>query len=336
MNVEQRLVPEQISLSNTVFEGNNNVFLLSGDTTALIDTGVSTPAVATELETKLGEHGFSFEDIDEIFLTHWHHDHAGLAGEIQQASGATVYAHSADAPLIAGDDEALHAEKQRQEAKFDEWKIPPGPRSELIAFLETTLDIGGEPVSVTPIENGDRFEVNGTPIEALHLPGHAAGLTAYCFPGETGAEAFVGDVILPKYTPNVGGADVRVDRPLEQYISSLLTVIDRDFSRVWPGHRQVITEPTVRAATIIEHHQERTERVIDVLSEHGPADVWTVSAELFGSLSNIHILHGPGEAYAHLDHLAAEGIVAQEDRSYELIVENPDVESLFPDVSAYL
>ncbi|ELK55128.1 putative metallo-beta-lactamase family hydrolase, partial [Haloferax sp. BAB-2207] len=81
---------------------------------------------------------------------------------------------------------------------------------------------------------------------------------------------------------------------------------------------------------IAEHHRERTERVVSVLDDHGPADAWTVSARLFGDLEAIHILHGPGEAFAHLDHLVAEGVVAPPDDGgrYELLDADPDFDEL--------
>jgi hypothetical protein len=42
-----------------------------------------------------------------------------------------------------------------------------------------------------------------------------------------------------------------------------------------------------------------------------PADAWTVSAQLYAEPSGIHILHGPGEIHAHLDHLTRTGDVVQ-------------------------
>lgn len=322
--------PRRISLTNTIFEGNNNVYLLDGERTILVDTGVAVQAIREELADSLAAYGVSYADIDDIFLTHWHYDHAGLAGEIQAESGATVYVHEADAALVAGDPAAIDAEATLKRQRFDEWAIPEDARRELEQYLSSAMEIGGEPVDVTAIADGDTFERNGLTIEAIHLPGHAAGLTAYAFEGETGREAFVGDVILPKYTPNVGGADVRVEHPLETYLGSLKRLIELDFARAWPGHRAPIDDPAGRAATIIEHHHDRTERVISVLQEHGPADAWTVSAHLFGSLSGIHILHGPGEAYAHLDHLHAGGIVTETEGVYALSESNPSIESLFP------
>ncbi|WP_138005363.1 MBL fold metallo-hydrolase [Halalkalirubrum salinum] len=327
-----RTIPRRISLTNTIFEGNNNVYLLDGERTILVDTGVSVPAIREELADGLAAYGVSYADIDEIFLTHWHYDHAGLAGEIQAESSATVYVHEADAALVAGDRTAIDAESTLKRQRFDEWSIPEDARRELEQYLSTAMEIGGQAVDVTPITDGDTFERNGGTLEAVHLPGHAAGLTAYAFEGETGREAFVGDVILPRYTPNVGGADVRVERPLETYLRSLERFIELDFERAWPGHRAPIDDPSSRAATIIAHHRDRTERVISVLEDQGPADVWTVSAHLFGSLSGIHILHGPGEAYAHLDHVRAAGIVTETDGVYALSQSNPSIESLFPSI----
>jgi glyoxylase-like metal-dependent hydrolase (beta-lactamase superfamily II) len=325
---------ERIPLGNTVFEGRNNVYLLDGETTALVDTGVATDGVRDELAAGLAERGLSFGDVDEVFLTHWHFDHAGLAGEIQAAGGATVRVHEADAPLVANDADAMAAEAALKSRRFAEWGIPADRRAELEAFLESHDDLRGRPVDVTPFTDGSTFEVNGRALRAVHLPGHAAGLSAFVAEGGPDRDgpdvAFVGDAILPKYTPNVGGADVRVDRPLARYVDSLVRLVDLDLDRAYPGHRDPIDAPTDRALTILEHHRERTRRVVDILDEFGPADAWTVSAYLFGELEDIHVLHGPGEAYAHLDHLAAAGVVERDGGEYELVESEPDVSALFP------
>jgi len=70
--------------------------------------------------------------------------------------------------------------------------------------------------------------------------------------------------------------------------------------------------------------------VLDVLADEGPATAWEVSAALFGDLSEIHVLHGPGEAFAHLDHLADAGIIEPDGTAYRLIDPEPDVDALFP------
>ncbi|GAB7093398.1 MBL fold metallo-hydrolase [Halolamina litorea] len=321
---------ERIRLGNTVFEGQNNVYLLQGEETVLVDAGVATEPTRTELIDGLADHGVTPADVDRLFLTHWHYDHSGLAGMIQQASGATVHAHEADAPLIAGDEASLAEEHTRQQEMLEAWQLPDGPREELLSFLDGHADLRGDPVDVTPFTGGDTFAVNGLEMEAVHLPGHAAGLTAFAVERDGRREAFVGDAILPKYTPNVGGADVRVEAPLSQYTDSLVEIVERDWDRALPGHRDPIEDPAGRAREILEHHRERTGNVVDVLERHGACDVWTVSHHLFGELETIHILHGPGEAFAHLDHLERHGIVEHEATDYRLVADDPDLDALFP------
>ncbi|WP_435128539.1 MBL fold metallo-hydrolase [Halobaculum sp. D14] len=332
----------RIRLHNTDFEGLNNVYLLdgddgsggaaAGDEVVLVDLGVSIPDVRAELVDGLAAHGHDVSDVDRVFLTHWHADHAGLASFVQAESGATLHAHEADAELIAGGEAALREERRRQRDRFVDWGIPEEPRQELDSFLAGHNDLVGDPCDVEPFSDGDTFDVNGRTLEAVHLPGHAAGLSA--FADEAAGEAFVGDVILPEYTPNVGGADVRVDAPLSTYVDSLLAVVERDWDVAWPGHRDRIGDPAGRAAEILDHHRERTRRVVDVLDRHGPATPWEVSDRLFGALETIHILHGPGEAYAHLDHLESHGVADRTGSDYDLAVDDPDVDALFPDVDA--
>lgn len=321
---------ERIRLHNTAFEGLNDVYLLTGDETVLVDAGVSLPEVRAELTEGLAEHDLELADIDRLFLTHWHSDHAGLAGEIQAASGASVHVHEADAPIVANVRNSFFADSGQKRDTFEEWGIPDGPSEQLMEVLRRNIELAGEPADVTPFVDGDTFEVNERTLEAVHLPGHAAGLTA--FADADADEAFVGDAILPKYTPNVGGADVRVEAPLAKYVDSLVEIVDRDWDRAWPGHRDRIDDPAGRAATILRHHRERTENVVDVLDRHGSSTPWEVSAHLFGDLESIHILHGPGEAFAHLDHLAEAGVVERDGREYVLVQPDPDVDALFPDV----
>ena len=304
---------KRIQLSNVSFEGDNNVYLLDDDVPTLIDTGDWTPETREKLASSLAEWGLAFADIERVFLTHWHGDHVGLADEIQEAGGATVYVHELDAPLVRGDRDAWDALSALHEQRFEEWGIPEDGRETLRAFFGTG-HAGEATIEVTPIQDGESFSVGGSTLKAVHAPGHAAGLCLY----EFGDEVFSGDALLPKYTPNVGGADVRVDRALEKYLRTLEAIETAGYDRAWPGHRDVISDPASRAREIITHHEERSYRVLDALSRLGPTDAWTVSADLFGELESIHILHGPGESYAHLEHLREAGAVHRDGHNYSL------------------
>ncbi|MHC3437470.1 MBL fold metallo-hydrolase [Natrialbaceae archaeon A-gly3] len=307
---------QRIALKNTVFEGKNNAYLFDGESTVLIDPGVSVKQTRTDLKSALTAYGVEFADIDAILLTHYHADHSGLAGEIQAVSGATVHAHAADAPLIAGDEDAWDDVHDRHRQLFDEWGMPEEKQSELFSYWNSSDEGYGASVNVDAFEDAEQLTFGGHTFDVLHTPGHTAGLS--CFVIDDGAQVLSGDALLPKYTPNVGGADVRVERPLEKYLWTLERIIDREFDRAWPGHRDPIDDPSGRARNIRDHHEERSWRVLSVLTEHGPMDAWTVSAHLFGGLSDIHILHGPGEAYAHLEHLVSTGDVERDAEGYRV------------------
>jgi len=324
----------RIPLENWAFEGRNNAYLLKdGTETVLVDTGEHGLETRDRLERELADRGVGLSEIDRIFLTHWHGDHAGLADALQAESGATVHVHAADAPLVEHDETAYERMYDRQREMFDEWGIPPEKREVLRSYQ--TLPDGHAP-TVDPFEDDDVFELESMALRVVHASGHAAGLS--CFVVRETSEVFSGDALLPQYTPNVGGADVRVESPLANYLETLTRIIDADYVRAWPGHRGAIIDPSGRAADIVVHHRHRTGRIVDYLREAGPADAWTVSAHLFGGLRSIHILHGPGEAYAHLGHLEEAGVVesAVEEsggREYALVESDPDLDALFPAVA---
>jgi len=345
---------KRIRLDNSEFEGENVVYVLDdGQETALVDVGAASETVRADLREGLAELGVGFADVDAVLLTHWHYDHCGLAGEIQAAGGATVYAHAADAGLIAGETRSAFDDPEQRTERLTEWGMPAEKREALASFVDGHTALAGESVDVTTVADGETLSLAGVDLTALHLPGHAAGLVAYCAPHDQLAAtrgddtvpaaeidgddqqpeaAFVGDAILPRYTPNVGGADLRLSEPLADYADSLVRFADHGPAVAYPGHRDPILDPAGRAREILAHHRDRTRRVIDALAELGPATPWAVSGELFGDLAEIHILHGPGEAYAHLAHLAAAGVVERRERRYALTTdpETVDVAASFP------
>ncbi|WP_048057592.1 MBL fold metallo-hydrolase [Metallosphaera cuprina] len=73
---------------------NHNIVIKEGGPSGgllMIDTGL--PGYLDAIENHLKAWGFSVEDISDIVITHWHHDHSGNASEIRRISKAKVYAH---------------------------------------------------------------------------------------------------------------------------------------------------------------------------------------------------------------------------------------------------
>jgi glyoxylase-like metal-dependent hydrolase (beta-lactamase superfamily II) len=320
----------RIRLENTEFEGENSIYLLGVDTdapTTLIDTSVRKPETLASLESGLADYDCSVSDVDNVFITHWHPDHAGLAGTVQERSDATIFVHEEDAALVAQSESAWDAIETRQQRLLDEWGLPERIQAPVFQHARSVGRLDGPEPTVEPFAAGDRFDCGDFELEAVHLPGHTAGLAGFAFDDETGRELLCGDALLENYTPNVGGADVRLENPLATYLDTLSHFVEEDYTRAWPGHGDPL-DPTERAREMYAHHCERARDVIDVLEQNGPTDPWTMGSHLFGELDGIHLLHGPGESYAHLEHLAEAGYVECVGEKYEL-VEDPDLDALF-------
>ncbi|WP_256301724.1 MBL fold metallo-hydrolase [Haloarchaeobius salinus] len=331
---------EQINLENDEFEGNNNIYLFDiEESPTLIDTGVASREVEATLVRSLTEFGLELSDIERIFLTHWHQDHIGLAKNIQKESGAEIYIHEEDAALVSHSSSAFKQMSHIYKKRFREWGVPTSPQKELLSFLQTS-DSNQYGMNVKTFVGGDRFEVESWTFEVVHSPGHTAGLSGFYFTKD-GERSFIsGDALLPKYTPNVGGADVRMDNPLEEYVQTLYNIIQMNLDVAYPGHRGVLRNPTERAIEILKHHEARAIQILNILNQEGPSTAWHISENLFGNLSGIHILHGPGEAFAHLEHLYSKGLARRVDEGYEITDEArsnlvSDSESLLTDLGIW-
>jgi len=265
--------------------------------------------------TNLHEAGETPDDIDEVLLTHWHPDHAGLASLIQRASDAPITIHIDDAPLVtaAGDGRAEIQARQREALRA--WGVPREKRRTIDTLMRDETDLASVP-NVRSIAGGDVIQTEGPSLRAHHTPGHTLGSVGFEAQCDGESMLFAGDTLLPGYTPNLGGADLRVEQPLERYLETLLDLHASRYDRLYPGHGAPLTEPNARIRETIIHHEQRTWRVLAALDREEPATPWELGGELFGDLSGYHAFIGPGEVAVHLEHLGARGLVARTPDGY--------------------
>jgi glyoxylase-like metal-dependent hydrolase (beta-lactamase superfamily II) len=309
---------EQFELDNPFLEGANSVYVLQdGGATALVDTGVSTEASRAALERKLGTLDIAFEDIDQIFLTHWHTDHAGLAGDIQARSDAAVHVHDADAGLAGQDEMAWREMLYEYGTAFERWGMSANERTTSLDWVDTRAGYWGRPADVRPFESGATFTVGSEQLRAIRLPGHTLGSVGYVIQGETGPELFSGDTWLPGYTPNIGGGEYReVETQLEQFLESLQRIANSRFVRAFPGHRAAIQDTAARARSIVQHHWDRLANLVEIVRAKDPATVRETARHLFGTLEDLHIFIGCAETAMHLEYLKANGMVRETEAGY--------------------
>ncbi|MBI2911405.1 MAG: MBL fold metallo-hydrolase [Chloroflexi bacterium] len=152
------------------------VFLLAGETLALVDTGWrGSPRL---ILAGLGRAGYRPQDVDLIVLTHYHPDHSGSVAALRAATGARVAVHGSEAALVAG--VAPYPNLFRRPvmgqlmAPFTAWTRPPPAPVDLL------------------LEEGDGLP--GLPgWQVLHTPGHTPGSICLWHPDE--GTLIVGDVM---------------------------------------------------------------------------------------------------------------------------------------------
>lgn len=153
--------------------------------------------------------------IGHIFLTHGHFDHILALAALKEATGARVYIHAADAPML--EDPTL---------------------SMLSAFMDSRF--------YTPVRadvllhEGDVISAAGTALTVLHTPGHTPG--SVCF--DTGSCLFTGDTLFASSCGRTDfpGGDFRQMRASLRRLASLPG--DRSCS---PGHERGFSLDYARA-----------------------------------------------------------------------------------------
>jgi len=168
--------------------GHTELYLLEGDTLALIDTGVNdtpTKYVAPALES----YGLRLGDVDVILNTHGHHDHAGGNAELVAASGAKVWIHEADARIAEDPDYQF-------DTYFANRDVLAGRPDRLDASRAALKVTAGQPAKVDrKLTDGDLFDLGkGVKLRVVHTPGHTRG--SVCYYWESEGLAICGDSVM--------------------------------------------------------------------------------------------------------------------------------------------
>lgn len=144
-------------------------------------------------------------EVKAILLTHGHFDHMTAAQALKETFQVPVYAHRAEAEILAEPTKNLSA--QFQGGGF-------GTRADVL------------------LEDGETFEAAGYTFRLIHTPGHTAG--SCCYYVESEKILFSGDTLFD-------GSYGRIDFPTgnaRQMVRSVAEVLFDlpDAVKVYPGH----------------------------------------------------------------------------------------------------
>jgi len=246
--------------------GDTRCFAAEGeDGWTLLDVGVSTPQAREIWRSFLKELGISFHQIRRIYLTHNHPDHCGIAGWLQQQSGAQVFLPRKDMPPL--EKYKLPEKEQVEQLRID--MAPYGIADEMIvgivkdivlinAFFQPYAD-------VTPLDEGDSFRFGDDIYTVYGVPGHSDGHVLFL--GQNHKCLFSGDAFLADHVSQISDWPYStLADPLSENLLALKRMTELNPSRILPAHGPLFEEPAPRLVEIERLHLRRLNKVLNTLT----------------------------------------------------------------------
>jgi glyoxylase-like metal-dependent hydrolase (beta-lactamase superfamily II) len=192
----------------------------------IVDTGI--PGYWDQIPQLLDSIGRKVEDVVAIVQTHSHSDHIGCTERLRAASGATVFVHEKEGPVLRGE------EKPTPPKGIAGVLIDP-TALRMIGHLMTKGGLKFPKVQrLETFTDGDTLDVPGK-LRAVWTPGHSAGHTSLVL--EQQRVLFSGDAIVTRGLKGRTGPqllEINVDR--DEARRSLDRFGGIDTQLLLPGH----------------------------------------------------------------------------------------------------
>jgi glyoxylase-like metal-dependent hydrolase (beta-lactamase superfamily II) len=282
-----------------------NSYVIQGkDRNLIVDTGMNRVECREVIDREIEEIGLDLPKTD-VFITHLHADHLGLAPHITKGRNK-VYMGPEDIADIRETDYWMN---------MYEFGVMNGfPKLDPIEAIKKHPGykygpLG--PMNLVPVHHDDRIKVGPFNFQVLHTPGHTHG--HHCLYDERHKLLLSGDHILGDITPNISHW-IEHEDPLSDYIVSLEMTRELNIDIILPGHRSVIKEPVKRIDELIQHHINRAQEVVDIIG-YDSMDAFSIAAEMTWDMTYKNFDEFPimqkwfalGEAIAHIRYLEKQG-----------------------------
>lgn len=293
----------------------------------LVDAGWEHEDSWAALTSGLAGIGMDVADVHGVAVTHFHPDHAGLAGRVRDASGAFIAMHRADIAVLDRIASGAATDAEAERARLHRAGASAAEAAE-IAGLDVRRDPPARPD--TALEDGELIDVPGRKLRTVWTPGHSPG--HICLHLEDADHLFTGDHLLPTITPHIGlhpfaepapaeqgpGADGPAAAgggdPLGTFLDSLDTAAEIGAAHALPAHEHRFDGIAGRAAAITAHHEEKLGELAALLAE-GPHTLWELAAALpwkkaWSAMHTFSRRMAAAETAAHLRTLERRGRAA--------------------------
>ena len=283
---------------------NLNSYLITGERSLLIDTGFRWESCREAMERELAEVGVNRETMD-IFLTHLHSDHTGLAPTLIRP-GCRIYIGRIDGPLV---EDAVDDDSWRQ---LYAGYVQEGFSWEEIDHLwDNNPAQGAAPDGwglVHYLDDGDLLSYGGHTLRCVLTPGHTPG--HLCLYEEKNRWLFCGDHVLFHISPNICRW-TNVPDSLGDYLNSLQKVKALPVEKLLPAHREETGSLAERVDELTAHHLRRIENAWQTVAEEPGLTAyeiagrmrWKIRSRSWEDFPLTQKFFAVGEALAHLDYL---------------------------------
>ena len=291
---------------------NLNCYVIMDNGEALIiDTGFNRIECKNALLEGLKELQIDWEKTN-LFLTHLHSDHSGLAPAIMEGKPGKIYMSEEDHQYL---DWILNGDRWKL---FDEIYFKEGFTREQVDWLKYKNPARAfEPdrfFEAQLVADGESVTVGSYTFQFVFVPGHTPGqMCLYC-PHEK--LMFTADHILFDITPNIT-AWAGIKDSLGDYLHSLKKIRSFDMVTALPSHRANQMDVYERIDAIFLHHLQRLEETLETVHVHpyahatkiGACLKWSMRGKTWDEFPLFQRWFAVGETMAHLDYLIERNLI---------------------------
>ena len=281
-----------------------NSYLILGERSLLIDTGFRWESCRIAMERELAEVGVDRDQMD-IFATHLHSDHVGLAAELIRP-GCRILIGEIDGPGVEDyiEDDVwteLYAAYVQDGFSWEEidhlWDENPAQEAAPTVWEQYEY-----------VRDGEILSYGGYDLRCILTPGHTPG--HICLYEENKGWLFCGDHVLFHISPNICRW-TGVPDSLGDYLESLQKVRSLSVDLLFPAHREETGNLAARVDELTEHHLRRIEDAWQTVQEEPGLTGYEIAGRMRWKIRSRSWEDFPlqqkffavGEALAHLDYL---------------------------------
>jgi len=313
-DIEPNLCRMEIPLPKSPLKWLNSYVVRSRHRFLIVDTGFNQDECQNEMNVNLQKLGVDLNKAD-IFVTHFHVDHIGLAGTLA-TENSKVYLNESETRQMNSLRDNWVGHWQRL---LDVYVANGFPAEEARISMENhpahKFGLKRE-VAFSIVKDGDIIEIGDFHFQCVSTPGHSPGHMCLYEPNKK--ILIAGDHILSDITPNIAYW-LEMDDPLNEYLTNLEKVQALEVKIALPGHRRLIHDLPKRIRELQEHHRDRLNEVLIALRDGpkttlqiAPKITWDIAFKCWEEFPPTQKWFAFGETLAHLRFLENKGKVRRE------------------------